>query len=95
MDNVFVLIIIVAILLLFFAGIRIIRPTHRGLVERFGKFHHFANPGFQWIIPVIDQMYQVNITEKMVDADPQEIITNDNLNAKVDAQVYLDRKSVV
>lgn len=88
MDNVFVLIIIVAILLLFFAGIRIIRPTHRGLVERFGKFHHFANPGFQWIIPVIDQMYQVNITEKMVDADPQEIITNDNLNAKVDAQVY-------
>ncbi len=33
-------------------------------------------------------MYQVNITEKMIDADPQEIITNDNLNAKVDAQVY-------
>lgn len=88
MDNVVLLIIVVAILLLFFAGIRIVRPTHRGLVERFGKYHHFANPGFQWIIPVIDQMYQVNITEKMIDADPQEIITNDNLNAKVDAQVY-------
>jgi regulator of protease activity HflC (stomatin/prohibitin superfamily) len=33
-------------------------------------------------------MYQVNITEQMVDAEPQEIITNDNLNASVDAQVY-------
>jgi regulator of protease activity HflC (stomatin/prohibitin superfamily) len=33
-------------------------------------------------------MVQVNITEQMVDAQPQEIITNDNLNAKVDAQVY-------
>jgi regulator of protease activity HflC (stomatin/prohibitin superfamily) len=33
-------------------------------------------------------MYQVNITEKMINAEPQEIITNDNLNAKVDAQVY-------
>jgi regulator of protease activity HflC (stomatin/prohibitin superfamily) len=30
----------------------------------------------------------VNITEQMVDAQPQEIITNDNLNASVDAQVY-------
>jgi len=33
-------------------------------------------------------MVQVNITEQMVDAQPQEIITNDNLNARVDAQVY-------
>lgn len=88
MSNAFYLILFVAFALLFFSGIRIIRPTHRGLVERFGKYNRFANPGFHWIIPVIDQMYQVNITEKMIDADPQEIITNDNLNAKVDAQVY-------
>jgi len=33
-------------------------------------------------------MRQINITEMMVDAAPQEIITNDNLNARVDAQVY-------
>jgi regulator of protease activity HflC (stomatin/prohibitin superfamily) len=37
-------------------------------------------------------MYQVNITEKMINAEPQEIITNDNLNAKVDAQVYFKIK---
>ena len=70
------------------SGIRIIRPTHRALVERFGKYKRFATPGFNWIIPVIDQMYKVNVTEIMVDAQPQEIITNDNLNARVDAQVY-------
>ncbi|MCX6305717.1 MAG: SPFH/Band 7/PHB domain protein [Bacteroidetes bacterium] len=88
MNNVFILIIIGAIGLLFFSGIRIVRPTHRGLIERFGKYNRFANPGFHWIIPGIDLMYQVNITEKMINAEPQEIITNDNLNAKVDAQVY-------
>jgi regulator of protease activity HflC (stomatin/prohibitin superfamily) len=33
-------------------------------------------------------MYKINTTEQMVDAEPQEIITNDNLNARVDAQVY-------
>jgi Membrane protease subunits, stomatin/prohibitin homologs len=72
----------------FFSGIRIIRPTHRGLVEVFGKYRHFAEPGFHWIFPVIMRMYQINTTEQMVNAEPQEIITNDNLNARVDAQVY-------
>jgi regulator of protease activity HflC (stomatin/prohibitin superfamily) len=88
MNNVILLIVIGAIILLFFSGIRIVRPTHRGLIERFGKYNRFASPGFHWIIPGIDLMYQVNITEKMINAEPQEIITNDNLNAKVDAQVY-------
>jgi regulator of protease activity HflC (stomatin/prohibitin superfamily) len=88
MNNVLILIIVGAVGLLFFSGIRIVRPTHRGLIERFGKYNRFANPGFHWIIPGIDLMYQVNITEKMINAEPQEIITNDNLNAKVDAQVY-------
>ena len=80
--------VVVGIIVLFFAGIRIVRPTHRALIERLGKYHSFANPGFHWIIPVIDRMFQVNTTEQMVDAEPQEIITNDNLNARVDAQVY-------
>lgn len=75
-------------LVLFFLGIRIIRPTERGLIERLGKYHRFAEPGFHWVIPIIDQLYRVNITEQMVDAEPQEIITNDNLNARVDAVVY-------
>lgn len=73
---------------IFLIGIRIVRPTHKGLIERLGKYRHFANPGFHWIIPLIDKMYQINTTEQMVDAEPQEIITNDNLNARVDAQVY-------
>lgn len=74
------------------AGVRIIRPTQKGLIERLGKYHRFAVPGFHWIIPVIDKMYMVNTTEQMIDAEPQEIITNDNLNAKVDAQVYFKVK---
>jgi len=83
---------IVAAIVIFFLGIRIVRPTRRGLVERLGKYHRFANPGFNWIIPVIDRLFLVNVTEQMVDAEPQEIITNDNLNALVDAQIYFKIK---
>ena len=84
---------IIPFVILFFAGIRIVRPTQKALIERLGKYHHFANPGFHWIIPVIDRLYMVNVTEQMVDAEPQEIITNDNLNARVDAQVYFRVKA--
>jgi len=86
-------IIAIVVVILFFSGIKIVRPTQRALIERLGKYYHFANPGFHWIIPVIDMMYKINVTEQMVDAEPQEIITNDNLNASVDAQVYFRVKS--
>jgi regulator of protease activity HflC (stomatin/prohibitin superfamily) len=91
MENIYVLIVAIAVVI-FFSGIRIVRPTHRGLIERLGKYSRFGKPGFPWIIPVIDKMYRVYITEVMVDAEPQEIITNDNLNARVDAQVYFKVK---
>ena len=84
-----ILIIVIVFLVLVAMGIRIIRPTHRGLVERLGKYHRFCEPGLHVIIPFIDRMFQVDIREVLVEAQPQTIITNDNLNAKVDAQVYL------
>lgn len=88
----FLVISVVIIVLFLLLGIRIIRPTQKGLIERLGRYRHFAEPGFHWIIPIIDKIYVVNTTEQMIDAEPQEIITNDNLNAKVDAQVYFKVK---
>jgi len=86
------LFIVAAAVAVFLMGIRIVRPTNRGLIERLGRYRRFARWGFNWIIPLVDRMIQVNITEQMVDAQPQEIITNDNLNARVDAQVYFKVK---
>ena len=83
-----ILIISAALVLFVLKGIRIVRPTQRGLIERLGRYDKFAKPGFHWIIPIIEKMVLVNITERMIDAEPQEIITNDNLNASVDAVVY-------
>jgi regulator of protease activity HflC (stomatin/prohibitin superfamily) len=85
--------IFIPVLVILLAGVRIVRPTQRGLMERLGKYNSLASPGFHWIIPVVDRLFMVNVTEQMVDAEPQEIITNDNLNASVDAQVYFRVKS--
>jgi len=80
-------------------SIRTVRPIARGLVERFGKYARFANPGLIFVIPFgMEKLITVNITEMMVDAGGQEIITKDALNANVDAQVYfkvkIDEESV-
>jgi len=75
------------------AGMRVVRPTSRGLVERLGKYRRLAEPGFHWIAPFIERMFLVNVTEVMVNAERQEIITSDKLNARVDAQVYFKVKS--
>jgi regulator of protease activity HflC (stomatin/prohibitin superfamily) len=88
-----VVIVVVVVLAIFFAGIRVVRPTNRGLVERLGKYNRYANPGFHLIIPVIERMFKVDIREMLVEAQPQMIITNDKLNARVDAQVYLKVKA--
>ena len=43
--------VLVILATLIIMGIRIVRPTHRGLVERLGKYNRFASPGFHCIIP--------------------------------------------
>ncbi len=93
MTTIIILVAVALVLAILASGIRIVRPTHRGLVERLGKYNRYALPGFHLIIPVIERMFQVDIREMMVEAQPQMIITNDNLNARVDAQVYLKVKA--
>jgi regulator of protease activity HflC (stomatin/prohibitin superfamily) len=78
----------VVLLILLFMSLKLVNPTERGLVERFGKYNRFAEPGLNIIIPFIEGVRMINITEQMIDAEPQEVITKDNLNAQVDAQIY-------
>ncbi len=81
-----IVIFIIAVILL--KGIRIIRPTHRAAVETLGKYTRFQKSGITYIVPIFQRMFSVNITEQLVDVTRQEVITKDNLNCTVDAQVY-------
>ena len=87
------LVVVVVVIVLARSSVRIVRPTHRGLVERLGKYNRYAEPGIHGVMPIIERLYQVDVREALVEAQPQEIITNDNLNAQVDAQVYLKVKA--
>lgn len=70
------------------SGIRIVRPTHKLLIETLGKYTKTGEQGLHWIIPFIQASRRVNITEQMVDVPEQIVQTSDKLNTIVDAMVY-------
>jgi regulator of protease activity HflC (stomatin/prohibitin superfamily) len=87
-------IVIGVVLFILLISLRTVRPTERGLVERFGKYNRFANPGLLFLLPFgIERLVRVNITEMMVSSEKREIITADSLNASVDSNVYFKVKT--
>ena len=88
-----IIIVVIVIIVILSQSIHTVRPTSRGLIERFGRYNRFANPGIVFLVPFIEHLVRVNITENMIDAGLQEIITSDSLNAQVDAQVYFKVRS--
>ncbi|MCK9458748.1 MAG: SPFH/Band 7/PHB domain protein [Proteobacteria bacterium] len=70
------------------SSVKFVRPTHRALIERAGRFNRYVDSGLAICIPIIERIRLVNVTEKMVTCQRQEVITGDNLNAGVSAQVY-------
>lgn len=73
-------------------GIKTINPRYRGLIERLGKYKKLKQPGLAIIIPFIDKLRYVDITEKLASVDAPEIITKDALNLQVKAQIYFKVK---
>lgn len=72
------------------AGVRIVRPYQRGIVERLGRYKETVEPGLRLIIPLVDTMRTVDMREQVVDVPPQEVITSDNVGVSVDAVIYYE-----
>jgi len=72
------------------AGVRIVKPYQRGIIERLGKYKETVDPGLRLIIPLVDTMRIVDMREQVVDVPPQEVITSDNVGVSVDAVIYYE-----
>lgn len=81
-------IVVIAVGIVALFSLKTVRPTERALLERLGKYKKFIDGGLVVVWPIIERLVKVDITEQMMEIDTQEIITEDNLNAKVDLVVY-------
>jgi regulator of protease activity HflC (stomatin/prohibitin superfamily) len=72
------------------AGVRIVRPWQRGLIERLGRYQRTVSSGLTMIIPFLEKMIKVDMREQVVDVPPQGVITKDNVVVEVDAVIYYE-----
>jgi regulator of protease activity HflC (stomatin/prohibitin superfamily) len=81
------------ILFLLFVGLvlsflRQINQYERGVVYTMGRFSYLLGPGWHVIWPIFQKMTKVDVRTKAVDVPKQDIITKDNVSAKMSAVIY-------
>ena len=70
------------------ASIRILREYERAVVFRLGRLIGQKGPGIVLLIPLIDRMVRVDLRTVTFEVPPQDVITRDNVPAKVNAVAY-------
>jgi regulator of protease activity HflC (stomatin/prohibitin superfamily) len=68
--------------------IRILREYERGVVFRLGRLLEPKGPGVVFLIPIDDRLVKVDLRTITLNIPPQEVITKDNVPARVNAVAY-------
>jgi regulator of protease activity HflC (stomatin/prohibitin superfamily) len=83
-----VVIVLAVVLAVAGASVRILREYERAVVFRLGRLIGGKGPGIVLLIPLIDRMVRVDLRTVTFDIPPQDLITRDNVPAKVNAVAY-------
>ncbi len=81
-------VILLALFALASAAIKVVQEYERGVIFRLGRLVGPKGPGLFFIIPVVDKMIKVDLRTITLDIPSQEVITRDNVPAKVNAVAY-------
>ncbi len=80
-----VLAVVVALLLV--SSLRILKEYERGVAFRLGRLRKPLGPGMVLVVPGLDKMVRVDLRVVTLTIPPQEVITHDNVPARVNAVV--------
>jgi len=67
---------------------RIVKQYEKGLVMRLGKYRSTVDSGLTFLTPFVEDLITVDMREKVINVEPQKVITKDNVTVTVDAVVY-------
>ena len=70
------------------ASVRVLREYERGVQFRLGRLMDVRGPGLVLLVPSIDRLVRVSLRTVTLTVPPQEIITRDNIPARVTAVAY-------
>jgi regulator of protease activity HflC (stomatin/prohibitin superfamily) len=83
-----IIIVIVIIVLFILSSIKVLKEYERGVIFLLGKYQGIKGPGLIIVVPILQQMSRVDLRVIVLDVPPQDVISQDNVSAKVNAVVY-------
>lgn len=86
---VIVVVVIVGVFLLT-SAVKILKEYERGVVFRLGRVYEGGarGPGLFFLVPLVNRMVKVDLRTVTMDVPPQDVITRDNVPARVTAVIY-------
>src|ERR671917_132858 len=87
----FIVVVIIAIFFgsLLLSAIKIVKEYERGVIFRLGRVQGGPKgPGLFILLPFVDKMVKIDLRTVTMDVPPQDVITRDNVPARVNAVVY-------
>ena len=82
--------IIILLLLLVAVSLKTITQYERGIVFRLGRLRPVYGPGLHLVVPLVERMVRVDTRVVTLTIPPQEVITEDNVPARVNAVVLFN-----
>jgi regulator of protease activity HflC (stomatin/prohibitin superfamily) len=84
-----VVIVVIVVVSVLYSAVKVVKEYERGVIFRLGRVQGRAKgPGLFILIPIVDRMVKVSLRTVTLDVPPQDLITRDNVPARVTAVVY-------
>jgi regulator of protease activity HflC (stomatin/prohibitin superfamily) len=89
MDGLFFIIILVLIVAALVTSIKVVNTGYVFVLERLGQFHKILEPGWHFTIPFVDFVRRkVSTKQQILDIEPQNVITKDNVKISIDNVIF-------
>jgi regulator of protease activity HflC (stomatin/prohibitin superfamily) len=83
-----IIIAIIIVIIILLAAVKVFPEYQRGVIFRLGRLSPPKGPGLFLIIPIVDRVVRVDLRTITFDVPAQEVITKDNVPARVNAVAY-------
>ncbi|WP_294945861.1 SPFH domain-containing protein [Sulfurivirga sp.] len=88
--SLFSIVLLGALVIIVFAGVKIVPQAEVWVIERLGRYHRTLHGGLNFIVPFIDRVRaQFNTQEQVIDIPPQDVITKDNVSVTINGLVFM------
>lgn len=77
------------IILVLLSSIKVVNTGYISILERFGQYYKVLEPGWHVILPFVDFVRsRISMKQQILDIQPQNVITKDNVNISVDNVIF-------